>query len=198
MSLVFARVTVTASDLEASRRFYATVLRAIGLEEWGDFELVAGDAPTRNLHLAFRTTSRDQVDAFWRAGVDAGYASDGEPGPRPAYGPTYYGGFLLDPDGNSAEAVHREHGRPDGTVDHLWIGASDLDATEAFWRTVPGIEPEVATPGRRLRFDGGERGGDCSLLTDGRPVTENLSVAFLGDVAWSGADPDGTRVEVRG
>jgi catechol 2,3-dioxygenase-like lactoylglutathione lyase family enzyme len=39
---------------------------------------------------------------------------DGAPGPRPQYGGDYYGAFLLDPDGNSAEAVHhgslREHG----------------------------------------------------------------------------------------
>jgi hypothetical protein len=38
------------------------------------------------------------VDEFWRAGTDAGYRSDGEPGPRPQYEPDYYGAFLLDPD----------------------------------------------------------------------------------------------------
>jgi hypothetical protein len=45
------------------------------------------------------TRDRAQVDAFWQAGVDAGYRDDGEPGPRTQYGPSYYGGFLLDPDG---------------------------------------------------------------------------------------------------
>ena len=28
------------------------------------------------------------------------------PGPRPQYHPTYYGAFVLDPDGNNVEAVH--------------------------------------------------------------------------------------------
>ena len=39
--------------------------------------------------------------------TDAGYASDGAPGPRPAYGPEYYGAFVLDPAGNSVEAVQQ-------------------------------------------------------------------------------------------
>jgi hypothetical protein len=67
------------------------------------------------------------VDAFWQAGIDAGYRDDGAPGPRAVYGPDYYGGFLLDPDGNSAEAVHteREDPVPDGCVDHLWIRVRD-------------------------------------------------------------------------
>ena len=60
---------------------------------------------TRGLHVGFRAPSREAVDAFWQAGIDAGYRDDGAPGPRTAYGPDYYGGFLLDPDGNSAEAV---------------------------------------------------------------------------------------------
>ena len=40
--------------------------------------------------------------------TSAGYASDGEPGPRPQYAPEYYGAFVRDPDGNNVEAVcHR-------------------------------------------------------------------------------------------
>ena len=59
---------------------------------------------------AFAAESRPEVDAFWRRGVDAGYTSDGEPGLRPQYHPNYYGGFLLDPDGNSVEALYRDEG----------------------------------------------------------------------------------------
>jgi hypothetical protein len=51
------------------------------------------------------------VDLFHRAGVRAGYASNGGPGERPEYHPGYYGAFLLDPDGNNIEAVF--HDRPD-------------------------------------------------------------------------------------
>lgn len=46
------------------------------------------------------------MDAFWQAGTEAGYRDDGEPGLRPRYGGDYYGGFLLDPDGNNAEVVN--------------------------------------------------------------------------------------------
>ena len=62
--------------------------------------------PTRGLHIGFSAPTREHVDAFWQAGVDAGYRDDGAPGPRPEYGPTTTARFLLDPDGNSAEAVH--------------------------------------------------------------------------------------------
>jgi hypothetical protein len=59
---------------------------------------------TRGLHVGFRAPSREAVDAFWQAGIDAGYRDDGAPGPRPVCGPDHHGG-LLDPDGNCAEAV---------------------------------------------------------------------------------------------
>jgi predicted lactoylglutathione lyase len=93
------------------------------------------------------------VDAFWQAGIDGGYRDDGAPGPRTAYGPDYYGGFLLDPDGNSAEAVHGERARPvpDGCVDHLWIRVADLAASKRFYTTIAphaGIRLRDDEPGR--------------------------------------------------
>jgi hypothetical protein len=44
------------------------------------------------------TPSRERVDAFWHAGIEAGHRDDGAPGPRPQYSKDYYGTFLLDPD----------------------------------------------------------------------------------------------------
>jgi catechol 2,3-dioxygenase-like lactoylglutathione lyase family enzyme len=193
---MFERVTVTASDLDASRRFYATVLATIGVDDWGDFVLAEGPDVTTGLHLGFAAPSREHVDAFWRAGVDAGYPDDGEPGPRPVYGPTYYGGFLLDPDGNSAEAVHRAALRTEGVVDHLWLRVSDLDASAGFFRSVPGIEQVHALEGERVHFGGGPHGGTFAVVADGRPVTRNVALAFAGDAPWSGRSPDGLGVEV--
>src|SRR5213083_656018 len=134
---MFDHVGVRIADLAASRRFYETVLSAIGigapdhaddeLVEWDDFAIGPPTSEreplTRRLHLGFGAPSREHVDAFWKAGTRAGYRDDGAPGPRPEYGPDYYGGFLLDPDGNSAEAVHRQRARavPAGRIDHLWI-----------------------------------------------------------------------------
>src|SRR5205809_2288152 len=138
---MFDHVTIRASDRDASRQFYETVLSAIELQlttdtpeflEWVDFSVsqATPDKPvTRRLHIGFRAPSREHVDAFWRAGLNAGYRDDGEPGRRPQYSPSYYGAFLLDPDGNSAEAVHNEEPRT-GPIDHVWLRVAELDASK--------------------------------------------------------------------
>ncbi len=185
---MFDHVTIRVSERDASERFYDTVLGAIGIvrtatselgPEWNDFSLAAASAesrPTRGLHVGFGAESTDAVDAFWRAGVDAGFESDGEPGPRPIYTDDYYGGFLLDPDGNSIEAVHFE-GSLTGAIDHLWIRVADVQASKRFYETI-GPHARIGlrhdTP-ERASFDGD--GGSFSVLTDDR-VTENLHMAF--------------------
>ncbi|MBN7756037.1 VOC family protein [Nitratireductor aquimarinus] len=59
-------------------------------------------------HIAFTANTRDEVDAFYRAALEAGGRDNGAPGPRPHYHPDYYGAFVFDPDGNNVEAVcHR-------------------------------------------------------------------------------------------
>jgi catechol 2,3-dioxygenase-like lactoylglutathione lyase family enzyme len=184
-------VGIHASDRDASRRFYELVLGVLGYEithpgehfdEWNDFGIdqASDDRPgTRYLHVAFVARSRADVDAFWRAGVDAGYTSDGEPGERPQYSESYYGGFLLDPDGNSAEAIHTEEPRPgDNYIDHMWIGVSDLDATRRFYETiVPVIGVRIAHA-RPERFHVVGKGRSFALVHDGRAPTENLHLAF--------------------
>jgi catechol 2,3-dioxygenase-like lactoylglutathione lyase family enzyme len=112
--------------------------------------------------------------------VEAGYTSDGEPGPRPEYTPDYYGGFLLDPDGNSVEAVHRpartESGPP---IDHLWLGVADLEASRRFYETIApvlglrvgeGDIPDYVFVGAHHRH--------VALVADGRPPTEYVHFAF--------------------
>jgi catechol 2,3-dioxygenase-like lactoylglutathione lyase family enzyme len=185
---LFDHVTIRVSDRTASERFYDLVLGAIGIErtatselgpEWNDFSLAGASAEvgvTRGLHVGFGASSRDDVDAFWRAGVDAGFESDGEPGPRPIYVDDYYGGFLLDPDGNSIEAMHFG-GSLTGAIDHLWIRVADVEASKRFYETIAphariGLRHD--TP-ERAGFDGDT--GSFSVLTDDH-VTENLHMAF--------------------
>ena len=146
---MFDHVTIRASDRAASELFYDIVLRTLGIEQsargdeytvWkGEFSLAHADDDrpvTRRLHIGFSAPSREHVHGFWRAGTEAGYRDDGEPGPRTQYGADYYGGFLLDPDGNSAEAVHHDSVRRDGIVDHLWMRVADVAAARDFYLRV--------------------------------------------------------------
>lgn len=66
-----------------------------------------GDGSTRSgpVHFAFTAQSRAEVDAFHRAALAAGGNDNGAPGLRPHYHASYYGAFVLDPDGNNIEAV---------------------------------------------------------------------------------------------
>jgi predicted lactoylglutathione lyase len=177
------------SDRTASERFYDTVLPVIGHErthsdehyaEWVDFSLVqaTGDKPvTRRLHIGFTAPSREHVDEFWRRGVAAGYRDDGAPGPRPQYSQSYYGAFLLDPDGNSAEAVHHDAVHARGCIDHLWMRVADVVASKCFYETV------APYAGITLRYDSpdrasfGHESGGFSVVR-GTP-TEHAHIAFL-------------------
>ena len=195
---MFDHVLLRVSDHGASRRFYETVLAPLGhtisvagghFHEWSDFVIAQAreDRPvTRRLHVAFVARSRAEVDAFWHAGTESGYASDGEPGLRPQYHDDYYGAFLLDPDGNSAEAVY--HGRAregDNIVDHLWIRVADLDASQRFWETVAPllglrigtVRPERFHVSARDRSFAHVRGEPSEHLHLAFPVPDRATVA---------------------
>jgi catechol 2,3-dioxygenase-like lactoylglutathione lyase family enzyme len=195
---VFHRVTIRVADLAASERFYDTVLRTLGIDrERSEFSLEPEDGEhpvTRGLHIGFAAPSRAEVDEFWRAGTAAGYRDDGAPGPRPQYTDDYYGSFLLDPDGNSAEAVHHRDVRGSGAVDHVWIRVADVAASKRFYETVApqaGFRLGADTP-ERAQFLGG--GGSFSVVA-GRPA-ENVQMTFRGPAAEARLDPDGNRVEI--
>jgi catechol 2,3-dioxygenase-like lactoylglutathione lyase family enzyme len=186
---MFDHVTLRVGNLAASRRFYATLLgepftSTAGYDEWEDFGFKQAEhdgAATSGLHLAFVTQSRTEVDAFWRRGLDAGYASDGEPGVRPEYGPEYYGAFLRDPDGNSVEAVY--HGRerePGFLIDHLWIGVADLDEAKRFWRAVSPVLGLAIKNERPERFHVAADQVDraSAFVADGREPTRNVHLAI--------------------
>jgi catechol 2,3-dioxygenase-like lactoylglutathione lyase family enzyme len=184
-------VDIRASDFEASRRFYTTVLgepsyTEEGFHEWEDFGIVEVDPDhpgTRRLHVAFAAPSQEEVDAFWRRGVEAGYRSDGEPGLSLQYKQDYYGGFLLDPDGNSVESVHRPGRTESGPqIDHLWIGVADLDASRRFWETVVPVLGLGTGERENLFIVGGNNRRHIALVADGRSPTANLHFALpVGD-----------------
>ena len=182
MLVVFDHVDITVSDLAASRAFYHEALGLPTVEgewvEWGDFGIQRVDEEhslTRNLHIAFGVADRDAVDAWWNRMTEAGYRSDGKPGPRPEYSESYYGAFIVDPDGNSVEAVHHDTSRA-REIDHLWLRTRDVAAAKRFYETVApvvGIDLRHDAP-ERVQFSDGE--GSFSFVL-GDP-TEHVHLAF--------------------
>ena len=114
-------VGLRVRDLEASLRFYAAALAPLGHVVGPRDASSAGVGPAGGpalwlhraaegsagggAHVAFRAPTRAAVARFHAAGLRAGGRDNGEPGPRPDYGPAYNAAFLVDPDGNNVEAV---------------------------------------------------------------------------------------------
>ena len=115
-------VGVNVSDYAVSRRFYEQALEPLGyrvlmaMDEWKacgfgrdrkpSFWLAEREPFGTGTHVAFEAADRVAVDAFHAAALAAGGRDNGAPGLREEYHPTYYGAFVLDPDGNNAEAVY--------------------------------------------------------------------------------------------
>lgn len=118
-------LVLVVSDLEGSRRFYERCLAPLGYKVLmaypgvvgmgvppkPDFWLGEADAahpPTTALHLAFRASTRQQVDEFYREALAEGGTDNGPPGVREIYHPNYYAAFVRDADGHNIEAVCHE------------------------------------------------------------------------------------------
>jgi catechol 2,3-dioxygenase-like lactoylglutathione lyase family enzyme len=119
--VVIDHVRIDVNDRDASVAFYKTVLEPLAIPplwesergaQFANLVVAHGNVPNAPIHIAFVAESREQVDAFHRAGVEAGYRDNGPPGVREQYssdeGGRYYAAYLLDPDGNNVEAVRRE------------------------------------------------------------------------------------------
>ncbi len=112
-------VGINVSDFPRSRSFYERLLAPLGMRmvmEFGEHAAGFGEARmpffwlearaplAQGVHVAFTAADHETVQAFHAAGLAAGGADNGGPGPRD-YHPNYYGAFVLDPDGNNIEAV---------------------------------------------------------------------------------------------
>src|SRR5215831_4659780 len=110
---------VSVGDVAKSKAFYRAALAPIGydlLMEWEsyagfgvapkpDFWIAQGPPNEPRVHVAFRSQTRTEVDAFYKAAIAAGGRDNGAPGVRAHYHPNYYGAFVLDPDGHNIEVV---------------------------------------------------------------------------------------------
>ena len=116
-------VSIAVRDLQKSAAFYSALLAPLGYHKMIDSQATIGFgkkypevwlnhrpdmAPAEEgtgAHICLRASSKEAVDAFHAAALSGGGRCDGAPGERPAAMTTYYGAFILDPDGNKIEAV---------------------------------------------------------------------------------------------
>ena len=77
------------SNYERSKAFYQLALAPLGY----------------TLVMEVAANDRAAVDAFYHAALAAGGKDNGAPDLRPHYHASYYGAFVLDPDGHNIEAV---------------------------------------------------------------------------------------------
>lgn len=122
---MLGHVSFGVKDLARAGVFYDAVLRPLGwIRLWDDprglgygrpgegeklnlFPHADARPPGPGFHLAFDAPDQASVDAFHAAALAAGGTDRGAPGLRRAYSPTYYAGFVMDPDGHRLEAVHQ-------------------------------------------------------------------------------------------
>jgi catechol 2,3-dioxygenase-like lactoylglutathione lyase family enzyme len=118
---MFDHVKFGVRDYAASKAFYLKALAPIGIAVVSEGApsygielstdgktslcLCQTDEKPAHLHIAFKADTRQQVDAFHRAALEAGGKDHGAPGLRPNYHPNYYAAFVLDPDGHNIELV---------------------------------------------------------------------------------------------
>ena len=116
-------ISIQVRDLEASAAFYEAALAPLGLtrfverpgtvgfgkrypEFWLNHRPAAGPEPENTgTHICLRAPDADAVTAFHAAALANGGRSDGAPGQRPAAVTSYFGAFVLDPDGHKIEAA---------------------------------------------------------------------------------------------
>ncbi|WP_018096299.1 VOC family protein [Sinorhizobium meliloti] len=116
---MFDHVKFGVSDYAASKAFFlkARTVVSEGLPTYGvelspkgkaSLCLYQTEEKPAHLHLAFTAENRQQVEAFYRAALEAGGKDNGAPGLRPNYHANYYAAFVIGPDGHNIEVVCHE------------------------------------------------------------------------------------------
>ncbi|KAF2808617.1 uncharacterized protein BDZ99DRAFT_464463 [Mytilinidion resinicola] len=116
-------ITTTPAKFEETVAFYKKAIAPLGYSETANYGTVVGfgidgkndfwifsketmtfsEGP--GFHFAFLAKDKKAVAAFHEAGLATGGKDQGPPGPRPKFGPKYYGAFVIDPMGNNVEVT---------------------------------------------------------------------------------------------
>ncbi|KAF1989510.1 glyoxalase/bleomycin resistance protein/dioxygenase [Aulographum hederae CBS 113979] len=127
MTIDHLGIFTTPEVFEATLAFYLVVLEPLGYKKmvsildgkavglgatkpdfWISSRTVEGGNQTSSskAHFAFTADDRKTVDQCYAKGIENGGKDNGKPGLRPHYHENYYGGFLVDPAGNTMEVVN--------------------------------------------------------------------------------------------
>lgn len=118
-------IMIGTNDLARARIFYDAVFPAIGGVIDADYPgftfcyrfrngTRAWVAPPNDQQAAasgngsmpgFRGVCVEEVIAAHAAALASGGTNEGDPGPRPLYGPEFYGAYVRDPDGNKMSFI---------------------------------------------------------------------------------------------
>ncbi|MCZ8321977.1 MAG: VOC family protein [Novosphingobium sp.] len=119
-------VMIGTNDLDRARQFYDAVFPAIGGVLDVDYPGMTFGYKFRNGTRAWVARPNDQqsaraangsmpgfgcaspgeVDAAYAAALAQGGTCEGQPGPRPIYGPNVYAAYVRDLDGNKMSFIH--------------------------------------------------------------------------------------------
>jgi catechol 2,3-dioxygenase-like lactoylglutathione lyase family enzyme len=122
---MFDHVKFGVGDYAASKAFFLKALAPLGVavvaegpptygveigapKSQASLVLYQTEEKPAPLHLAFTAENRQQVEAFYRAAMEAGGKDNGAPGLCPEYHANYYAAFVIGPDGHNIEVVCHE------------------------------------------------------------------------------------------
>jgi catechol 2,3-dioxygenase-like lactoylglutathione lyase family enzyme len=123
--MTFNYITLGSNDLARSKSYYEPVMDALGAKLEAEYEGMTfaykfedgfmvwvtkpqnGEAAAcGNGHTAgFFAATPEAVQTAHAAALANGGSDEGAPGPRPLYGPEFYGAYARDPDGNKMSFV---------------------------------------------------------------------------------------------
>jgi catechol 2,3-dioxygenase-like lactoylglutathione lyase family enzyme len=120
---MIAHTSLPVSAYKKAKEFYTKVLATLGYTQNMEYGEAAGFNDGKNtdfwigtnekgvvpLHVAFAAKDKNEVEAFYKAALEAGGTDNGAPGYRKDYWPGYYAAFALDADGNNIEAVFYDY-----------------------------------------------------------------------------------------